>query len=61
MLGLSVEETEEFLRLDKLAANPPGAADRNWSATEERRWLELFEKKHAAAMQPFLPTDDAEG
>ncbi|QDM24522.1 hypothetical protein FIU28_16750 [Tardiphaga sp. vice154] len=61
LLGLSAEETDEFLRLERLASTAPGAADHTWSATEQTRWLELFEKKHAAAMQPFLAPEDAEG
>jgi hypothetical protein len=54
LLGLSADETREFLRLEKLFSTPPNGSKRGWSPTDERRWLELFEKKHAAAMQPFL-------
>jgi hypothetical protein len=56
LIGLSVEETEEYIRLDSiitesapLLQNP---MDR-WYGPRERRWLELYEK-HETARRPFL-------
>ena len=47
LLGLSFEETEEFVQLDalvlKLMSDPKA-----FSAEEERRWSQLFSKHEAA-------------
>jgi hypothetical protein len=56
LIGLSAEETEEYIRLDAtisesapLLQNP---MDR-WYGPRERRWLELYEK-HETARRRFL-------
>ena len=56
MIGLSAEETEEFIRLDAIvgATGPVlrNATDDRYGP-QERRWLELFEK-HETARRRFL-------
>jgi hypothetical protein len=56
LIGLSVEETEEFIRLDAIigATGPLLHNDTDdWFGPQERRWLELFEK-HETARRRFL-------
>jgi hypothetical protein len=56
LLGLSVDETDEFLRLDCAIGHgrsPPTIDSDQWARAEDRRWLELYEKHHAARL-PFL-------
>jgi hypothetical protein len=56
LIGLSVEETEEFIRLDAIVGAtrplPHDAADDQYGP-QESRWLELFEK-HETARRRFL-------
>jgi hypothetical protein len=56
LIGLSAEETEEFLRLDA-AISETGPLLQitmdEWYNPRERRWLELYEK-HETARRPFL-------
>jgi hypothetical protein len=59
LIGLSLEETEEFQRLEETIANScprPQVGDQDWALPEDRRWLELFEK-HETAKRPFLNLD----
>jgi hypothetical protein len=54
LVGLTAEETDEFIRLDEVGfVRPPPLLQQEWSRPEERRWLELYQK-HQSAMQPFL-------
>ena len=56
LIGLSVEETEEFLRLDAVIGSTGPLLDEStddWYGPKERRWLELFEK-HETARRRFL-------
>jgi hypothetical protein len=55
LIGLSLQETKEFLELEELiSANgpPPQMSDAEWYRPEDCRWLELFEK-HESARRPF--------
>lgn len=59
LIGLTPEETEEYLRLEEAIANScprPQAADQEWALPEDQRWLELYEK-HESAKRPFLNID----
>ncbi|MEH2477523.1 hypothetical protein V1282_000880 [Nitrobacteraceae bacterium AZCC 2146] len=56
LIGLSAEETLEFIRLDEAISDSrplPGVSHDKWMRTEDRRWLELYEK-HETARRPFL-------
>jgi hypothetical protein len=57
LIGLTVEETAEFSRLDGTIGHgrPPGISLEQWAHAEDRRWLELYQK-HENARQPFLQT-----
>ena len=59
LIGLSLEETEEFQRLEETIANSCPRSQiggKDWALPEDQRWLELFEK-HATAKRPFLNID----
>jgi hypothetical protein len=54
LVGLTAEETDEFIRLDEadfFVLSPLSLQE--WSRPEEKRWLELLEK-HDLAIQPYL-------
>jgi hypothetical protein len=55
LIGLTAEETREFLRLDGVIGGgpPAGFLRENWNGPDDRRWLELYDK-HEAARRPFL-------
>jgi hypothetical protein len=56
LIGLSADETLEFMRLDSaigVGMPPTGITRDEWIHAEDVRWLELYEK-HEAARQPFL-------
>ena len=56
LIGLSLAETREFFRLDEMIGTGkplPGISRDEWVRTEDRRWLELYEK-HETARRPFL-------
>ncbi|MDB5514670.1 MAG: hypothetical protein JWQ17_1428 [Tardiphaga sp.] len=56
LIGLSAEETEEFIRLDA-AISEAGPLLQitmdEWHNPQEHRWLELYEK-HETARRPFM-------
>jgi hypothetical protein len=53
LIGLSSQETEEFLELEKMMSNGfPGLINQTWTDDNERRWTELFEK-HEVANDPL--------
>lgn len=56
LIGLTVEETAEFIRLDGTIGHgrPPGISPERWAQAEDRRWFELYQK-HENARRPFLP------
>jgi hypothetical protein len=54
LVGLTAEETDEFIRLDEADFLVPSPLLlQEWSRPEEKRWLELLEK-HDLAIQPYL-------
>lgn len=56
LIGLSAEETAEFVRLDHSigdAASGSGTVQDAWARVDDLRWLELYEK-HEAAQKPFM-------
>jgi hypothetical protein len=56
LIGLSAEETEEFLRLDAVINESAPLLQNSmetWYGPRERRWLELYER-HETARRPFL-------
>jgi hypothetical protein len=56
LIGLSAEETEEYIRLDAEISESgpaPHIVMDEWCRPQERRWLELYEK-HETARRPFL-------
>jgi hypothetical protein len=58
LIGLSVEETDEFVRLEEtIRASGPliNILRDELHSSEESRWLELFDK-HTIAKLPFLLT-----
>jgi hypothetical protein len=55
-IGLTVEETREFLELTDLLAihNPEEQLSSiNWAGPSEKRWLALM-RKHAVELESFL-------
>jgi hypothetical protein len=57
LIGLTAEETREFMRLDGIIGGgpPAGFSRESWNGPDDRRWLELYDK-HEAARRPFLQT-----
>lgn len=54
LVGLTVEETREFVLLDLgFDKSMPSVAADDFETPEQQRWLELYEK-HEIAMKPFL-------
>jgi hypothetical protein len=56
LIGLSAQETAEFIQLDSAIGNgasPPTFTSSEWARADDVRWLELYEK-HEAARLPFL-------
>jgi hypothetical protein len=56
LVGLTVEETREFVLLDLgFDKSMPSLAMDDAETPEQQRWLELYEK-HEVAMKPFIST-----
>jgi len=58
LIGLTLQETREFERLDALIAalsSTPLVPTDDRRSQNERRWLVLYEK-HQSALEPFLKT-----
>jgi hypothetical protein len=55
LIGLTVEETREFLALIELLAitNPEPVSPIDWDGPRERRWLVLMQK-HTEGLEQFL-------
>jgi hypothetical protein len=56
LMGLTAEETREFLQLTDLLAwinEGQSLSSIDWAAPEEKRWLALM-ANHAAALDEFL-------
>ena len=52
LIGLTAEETIEFISLDAIISDRPQLETDEQHSPNERRWLVLYEK-HAAALEPF--------
>jgi len=58
LIGLTLQETREFERLDALISalgSTPLVPTDDRCSQNERRWLVLYEK-HQSALEPFLMT-----
>jgi hypothetical protein len=58
LIGLSMEETDEFFRLEETIRTSNDLINilhEELHSPEQRRWLELFDK-HTIAKLPFLQT-----
>jgi hypothetical protein len=53
LVGLTSEETAEFIRFDEVDFVPSPLSPQEWSQPQKNRWLELFEK-HDLAIRPYL-------
>jgi hypothetical protein len=58
LIGLTLEETREFERLDELISNLSSAPTDDSRSLNERRWLVLYDK-HEAAVRIYLSTQNA--
>jgi hypothetical protein len=58
LIGLTLEETREFERLDELISNLSSAPTDDSRSINERRWLVLYDK-HEAAVRIYLSTQNA--
>ena len=58
LIGLTLEETREFERLDELISNLSSAPTDDSRSQNERRWLVLYDK-HEAAVRIYLSTQNA--
>jgi hypothetical protein len=58
LIGLTLNETREFERLDNLISNLSSAATDANRSRSERRWLMLYDR-HGAAVRVYLSTENA--
>jgi len=58
LIGLTLDETIEFERLDEAILDSPYEEDDNCRARNERRWLVLHDK-HDAALRHYISTENA--
>ena len=58
LVGLTLDETREFERLDELISNLSSAPTDDSRSQNERRWLVLYDK-HEAAVRIYLSTQNA--
>ena len=58
LIGLTLDETREFERLDELMSNVSFAPTDDSRSLNERRWLVLYDK-HEAAVRIYLSTQNA--
>jgi hypothetical protein len=58
LIGLSADETEEFMRLDAIICETGTLlkGSDGWYGPREHRWLDLYEK-HATARRRFLSSN----
>ena len=57
-IGLTLDETREFERLDELISNLISAPADDSRSQKERRWLVLYDK-HEAAVRIYLSIENA--
>jgi hypothetical protein len=58
LIGLTLDETREFERLDELISNLISAPTDDSRSQKERRWLVLYDK-HDAAVRTYLSIENA--
>ena len=58
LIGLTLDETREFERLDELISNLCTAPTDDSRSINERRWLVLYDK-HEAAVRLYLSIENA--
>ena len=58
LIGLTLDETREFERLDELMSNVSFVPTDDSRSLNERRWLVLYDK-HEAAVRIYLSTQNA--
>ena len=58
LIGLTLDETREFERLDELISNLITAPTDDNRSINERRWLVLYDK-HEAAVRAYLSIENA--
>ena len=58
LIGLTLDETREFERLDELISNLISAPADDSRSQKERRWLVLYDK-HEAAVRIYLSIENA--
>lgn len=58
LIGLTLDETREFERLDELISNVSTAPSDDSRSINERRWLVLYDK-HEAAVRSYLTDENA--
>jgi hypothetical protein len=58
LIGLTLDETREFERLDELILNLSSAVTDDKRSRNERRWLMLHDR-HEAAVRIYLSTQNA--
>ena len=59
LIGLTLDETLEFERLDELMSNVSFVPTDDSRSLNERRWLVLYDK-HEAAVRLYLSNQNAE-
>jgi hypothetical protein len=58
LIGLTIDETREFERLDKLISDLTSAPTDDGRSISERRWLVLYDK-HESAVRAYLSIENA--
>ena len=58
LIGLTIEETREFERLDELISDLSSAPTDDSRSISERRWLVLYDK-HEPAVRAYLSIENA--
>jgi hypothetical protein len=58
LIGLTLDETREFERLDELMSNVSFVPTDDSGSLNERRWLLLYDK-HEAAVRIYLSIENA--
>ena len=59
LIGLTLDETREFERLDELMSNSSFVPTEDGRSLTERRWLVLYDK-HEAAVRIYLSSQNAQ-
>ena len=58
LIGLTIDETREFERLDELISHLSSAPTDDSRSINERRWLVLYDK-HESAVRAYLSLENA--